>query len=574
MNPLPPAAEPPPNTALRLEIARFRPRLLDALQHYSRARLLRDIAAGITVAFVALPLAMAFAIASGLPPQAGLATAVIAGFLISALGGSAVQIGGPAGAYIVVVYAIVERYGIPNLLIATLMAGGILFLMGLFKLGALVRFVPVAVVIGFTNGIAVLIALSQVKDFLGLRVDNLPADFFGKLNGIFTYAHTANPAAIALASSCLALIVAWQFAMPTLAGGQQLRGKLTVIPGTIVALVAATVATVLLELPVDTIGSRFGGVPQALPSFALPAFSWETVKTLLPPAMTIAALGAIESLLCARVADNQMQARGKDKHDPNQELMAQGLANAIMPFFGGMPATGTIARTVTNIKSGATSPVAGMVHALVLFIILLAAAPLANHIPLAALAAILMYVAWNMGQWHEFPRLKQFKLTYRLVLVGTFLLTVIFDLTVAVQVGLVLACVIFIYRISSLTHIEPADQHAYPVLRERYGQVRAWRLYGALFFGAVHHIEALAEHLPREALILDFKNVLYVDSTGLESLKALHAACAAAGVRLLICGLHGQPHDMLARGGLLEDLGADNIASDLAGATGALAGQD
>ncbi|MGL4574236.1 MAG: SulP family inorganic anion transporter, partial [Burkholderiaceae bacterium] len=325
MNPSTPDSEP----KTRIELARFRPRLLDALADYHRSRFAKDVIAGITVGIVALPLAMAFAIASGLPPQAGLITAVIAGFLISALGGSPVQIGGPAGAYIVIVYGIVERYGVPNLLIATAMAGVLLFLMGLLRLGALVRFVPVAVIIGFTNGIAVLIALSQVKDFFGLRVDNLPADFFGKLAGIWAYAHTANLYALALAAGSLALIVLWQWLMPSLTGPSALRGKLTIIPGTIVALIAATAVAALLELPVDTIGNRFGGVPQALPVFTLPAFTWDTVKILLPPAVTIAVLGAIESLLCARVADTQLGAQGKAKHDPNQELMAQGIANTV-----------------------------------------------------------------------------------------------------------------------------------------------------------------------------------------------------------------------------------------------------
>jgi SulP family sulfate permease len=264
------------------------------------------------------------------------------------------------------------------------------------------------------------------------------------------------------------------------------------------------------------------------------------------------------------VADNQLGAQGKAKHDPNQELMAQGIANAVTPFFGGMPATGTIARTVTNIKSGASSPVAGIVHALALLAIMLLAAPLANHIPLAALAAILVYVAWNMGQWHEFPRLRQFRLPYRVVLVGTFLLTVIFDLTVAVQVGLMLACLVFIYRISSLTHVDAADQQAHPLLRERFGEVRAWRLYGALFFGTVNRIEELGERLPSQVLILDFKNVLYIDTTGEDSIEQLYARCTTAGVRLIMCGLQEQPLDMLSRSGLLGKLPTQDIADDLA----------
>jgi SulP family sulfate permease len=357
----------------------FKPRLLTSLNGYTRDRFTRDVGAGLTVGVVALPLAMAFAIASGLKPEAGIFTAIIAGLLISLLGGSPVQIGGPAGAFIVIVYGIVERFGLANLIIATAMSGVLLFLMGLFKLGTLIRFIPIAVVIGFTNGIAVLIALSQVKDFLGLQVTSMPADFFGMLSTLGSALHTFNPAAFAVALASLAIIVIWQFFMPKIGSGIQFTGKLTPIPGSIVALVLATLAVWLLNLKVDTIGSRFGGIPAGLPSFAWPAFSWESAKFLLIPTVTLALLGAIESLLCARVADGMID----DRHNPNQELMAQGIANFVTPFFGGMPATGTIARTVTNIKSGATSPVAGMVHAATLLVVILVAAPLASHIPLA-----------------------------------------------------------------------------------------------------------------------------------------------------------------------------------------------
>jgi SulP family sulfate permease len=541
----------------------FRPRLLDELSSYSRARFIKDLGAGVTVAMVALPLAMAFAIGSGLPPQAGIFTAVIAGFLISALGGSRVQIGGPAGAFVVIVYGIVERYGVSNLIIATVISGFGLFALGALRLGGLIRFIPLGVVIGFTNGIAVLIALSQVKDFLGLSIAKMPADFFSQIGLIFTHLHTVNGHAVAIALMSLAIVVGWTWLLPGFAKHENFHGKLTMIPGTVVALAAATAVTAWLSLPVETIGSKFGGIPQALPAFALPQFSWESSKTLFAPIMTLTVLGAIESLLCARVADAQMNAQGKQRHNPNQELMAQGVANIITPFFGGMPATGTIARTVTNLKSGATSPVAGIVHALALLLIILAAAPLANHVPLAGLAAILMYVAWNMGEWHEFARLRQFRLPYRVVLVGTFLLTVIFDLTVAVQVGLMLACLVFIYRISSLTRVDAADQQTYPLLRERFGEVRAWRLYGALFFGTVNRIEELGERLPSKALILDFKNVLYIDSTGADSIEQLYASCTAAGVRLMMCGLREQPLDMLTRSSLLAKLPVQDITEDL-----------
>jgi SulP family sulfate permease len=538
-------------------VLRFRPRLLDSLQGYSSYRFSKDLAAGATVAVVALPLAMAFAIASGLPPQAGIFTAIIAGFLISALGGSTVQIGGPAGAYIVIVYGIVERYGVANLIIATAMSGMLLFAMGALKLGGLIRFIPIAVVIGFTNGIAVLIGVSQIKDFLGLAVANVPADFFAKIQTIAKYLPTTNFYAVGLGCGGLGLIFFWQKLMPRVAPKMQFTGKLTAIPGTIVALVVLTILVAVLQLPVETIGSRFGGIPQALPAFTLPDFSWATAKLLFIPTITIALLGAIESLLCARVADGMMDVA---KHDPNQELMAQGVANIITPFFGGMPATGTMARTVTNIKSGATSPIAGMLHAVILLLIIVIAAPLANSIPLAVLASILMFGAWNMGEWREFTRLRHFKLTYRMILIGTFLLTVIFDLTMAVEVGLVIACGTFIYRISSLTHVTVATEIDYPVLEGKSGEIAAYRLYGALFFGTVNRIEQLSENLPSQALVLDFKNLLYMDSSGLDTMRMLLSGCKKTGVRLVVCGLSGQPLEMVKCGGLLASLGVENVA--------------
>ncbi|MFN3496626.1 MAG: SulP family inorganic anion transporter, partial [Hydrogenophaga sp.] len=383
-------------------LAPFRPRLVQDLKGYNRDKLARDMGAGATVGIVALPLAMAFAIASGLKPEAGLWTAIIAGFLISALGGTSVQIGGPAGAFIVIVYGIVERYGVANLLIATASAGVLLFLLGLFRLGTLVRYVPVSVVIGFTNGIAVLIALSQVRDLLGLDIAKMPADFFNQIGTLASHIGSLNPYALGLGVVCVIGLFIW----PRLwAVDSQFRRQLDKIetvsalratsrvPAPVVALVTLSLLAWGLSLPVETIGSRFGGIPQGTPTFALPDFSWETVRLLVTPTLTIALLGAIESLLCARVAD---QLGDAPKHDPNQELMAQGIANTVVPFFGGMPATGTIARTVTNIRSGAVSPVAGMVHAGTLALVVLLAAPLATHIPLAVLAGVLLFVAWNM----------------------------------------------------------------------------------------------------------------------------------------------------------------------------------
>ncbi|MCZ2105084.1 MAG: STAS domain-containing protein [Burkholderiales bacterium] len=521
----------------------FRPRTLDALKGYDRARLIADIGAGLTVAVVALPLAMAFAIASGLKPEAGIFTTIIAGFLVALLGGSRVQIGGPAGAFIVIVYGIVQQYGVANLIIATALSGVMLFVMGLFKLGTLVRYIPVSVITGFTNGIAVLIALSQIKDFLGLSITDMPADFFGILGAVGAHLHTLNGWALAIALGSLAVIVTWQHFLPSLGARAPFSGKLTTVPGAIVALVLATTLVALFGVPVETIGSRFGGIPAALPAFALPAFSWESARFLLMPAITLALLGAIESLLCARVADGMIG----DRHDPNQELMAQGIANAVVPFLGGMPATGTIARTVTNVKSGATSPVAGMVHALVLLVVILIAAPLASSIPLACLAAILMHVAWNMGQWRAFAHLRRFRAPYGTTLLAVFLLTVVFDLTVAVQVGIFAACATFIYRMSRLTRAEPV---ALPEPDGVAGEVRAWRIAGALFFGSTTALETLQDALPTRALVLDLASVVYMDTTGAATLGALLQTCSDRGVRVLIAGLGGQPLEMAERSGL------------------------
>ena len=537
----------------------FQPKIRVALQGYTRQRFLRDVGAGLTVGVVALPLAMAFAIASGLKPEAGLFTAIIAGLLVSLLGGSRVQIGGPAGAFIVIVYGIVERYGLANLIIATAMSGVILFAMGFFRMGTLIRFIPVAVVIGFTNGIAVLIALSQVKDFLGLRVTAMPADFFGILSTLQHALPTINLQATAVATLCLGGIVLWRVAMPRLGVRHPWASRLTVVPGSVVVLVLATVGVSLLKLPVETIGSRFGGIPSALPALQWPAFSWASARFLFIPAVTLALLGAIESLLCARVADGMIG----DRHNPNQELMAQGIANFVTPFFGGMPATGTIARTGTNVKSGASSPIAGIVHSVTLLLIVLLAAPLAQDIPLAAMAAILMFVAWNMGEWREFLHLRQFRLPYRVTLLAVFFLTVVFDLTVAVEVGLVAACITFIYRISSLSRCEAVDLSSHPALTGPDRDIAGYRLYGALFFGAVKLVEDLQDRLPRDALVLDLKNVIYIDSSGADTLNDLARTCTRVGVRLLVCGLSHQPLDIARRSGFVYLVGAGHLYPDL-----------
>ncbi len=548
---------------LPTQFHRFRPRLADTLKGYTRPALMADIGAGLTVGVVALPLAMAFAIASGVKPEQGLFTAIIAGLLISALGGSNVQIGGPAGAFIVIVYGIVERYGLTNLLISTAMAGVLLLLMGLFKLGALVRYVPVAIVIGFTNGIAVLIGLSQVKDFFGLDTPKLPGDFFAQLSVLGAHAHSANPWAVLIACSSLALVVFWpkSYTMPmdAVGLGPRLRRWSSHLPGTIVALVLATLAVSLFQLPVETIGTRFGGIPQGLPELALPPFSWATAKQLLIPTLTIALLGAVESLLCARVADNMTP---YPRHDPNQELMAQGVANMISPLFGGLPATGTIARTVTNVRAGARSPVAGIVHALCILLVVLAAAPLAMNVPLAALAGILAFVAWNMGEWREFVRLRQFSLQYRTILIGTFLLTVIFDLTVAVEVGLVLACAFFIYRMSSLFKVQPLAPAGLPA------GMQVLELFGALFFGAVGKIEQIPAQLPpaTQVLVLDMHRLVSMDTSGLDALEQLHRTLQRKGQRLLLAAVNEQPLSLMRRSGFASRLGEAHIVPTVAAA--------
>ncbi|MBL8350515.1 MAG: STAS domain-containing protein [Burkholderiaceae bacterium] len=558
---------------LPVTIHRFRPRLLDALTDYSRPRFLADVGAGLTVGIVALPLAMAFAIASGVKPEAGIFTAIIAGLLISALGGSQVQIGGPAGAFIVIVYGIVERYGLANLLIATSLAGVLLVLMGLLKLGALVRYIPVSIVIGFTNGIAVLIGLSQLKDLLGLNIEKMPGDFFAQIEVLATNLHSFNPAAFGIGLACLALVVLWpkSYTMPVAPKGvlPHLRRWAAHVPGTVVVLVLATLAVVVLKLPVETIGSRFGGIPQALPAFTLPEFSWATAKQLVIPTITIALLGAIESLLCARVADNM--APQHRRHDPNQELMAQGVANLVTPFFGGIPATGTIARTVTNVRAGAGTPIAGIVHALTLLAIVLAAAPLAEHVPLAALAGILLFVAWNMGEWREFARLKRFLLPYRTTLLGTFVMTVVFDLTVAVEVGLLLACGFFIYRMSTLFSVKPHPGHS--AEGDLPPGVAVFELFGSLFFGAVGKIEALPGQLGADTrcVVLEMHRLISMDTSGIDALEQLHRTLARQDVALVLANVNPQPLGLIRRSGFEAELGPENIVPNVEAAVQAAA---
>jgi sulfate permease, SulP family len=534
-----------------LRLHPFRPRLLACWREAGW----QDVGAGLTVGVVALPLAMAFAMASGLPPASGLITAIVAGCLTSLLGGSNVQIGGPAGAFIVVVYGIVERHGVAGLLLSTLMAGGLLFAMGLLRLGALVRYVPVSIVIGFTNGIAVLIALSQLRDLFGLQVPGkMPADFFAQIATLVQHAASWNPHALLLGGLCVAGLALWPHLFgartplpPDLVRHRAVR-SVSRLPGPVVALLTLTLLAWAAGWPVETIGSRFGSIPNTMPLPQWPALNWEAAKQLVTPTLTIALLGAIESLLCARVADKL--APDLPRHDPNQELMAQGIANIASPLMGGMPATGTIARTVTNIRTGARTPLAGIVHAGVVLAVMLLAAPLALHIPLAVLAGLLMFIAWNMGEWHEFARLRHFSVPYRTVLLGTFTLTVVFDLTVAVEIGLVLACVFFIFRMGQLFKVSAVNS---PLPEGS----QAFTLYGSLFFGSVGKVEALADQVRPDtrSVVLDLQRLVQLDTSGLEALRQLHQGLQRRGVTLLLAEVNEQPLSLMRRSGFAAELG-------------------
>ena len=565
---------------------RFRPKLVVCLQEgYSRVDFRGDLAAGITVGVVALPLAMAFAIASGVPPQAGIFTAIIAGFLISLLGGSRVQIGGPTGAFIVIVYAIVVQYGIANLIVCTIAAGVLLLAMGITRMGSLIRFIPVSIVIGFTNGIAILILLSQLKDFLGLDIA-MPEEFFTRIRVIATNAHHVDPATVIVSSLCLFVLWFWPKSITTTgqalededhvgaaprAGGdghvpmrdraflnttRRGRAVMSRLPGPIVVLILASVMVGLLEVNIETVGTRFGGIPQSLPTFAWPDISLETLRKLLAPTITIALLGAIESLLSARVADVQID----DRHDPNQELMAQGIANIVAPFFGGIPATGAIARTATNVRAGGRTPIAGMIHAVTLLLIVLIAAPLAQYIPLAALSAVLIMVALNMGDWHAFRDLARYSIPYRTVLLATFFITVVFDLTLAVEIGLVLASLLFIYRMSTLTQVEPIRLDEVPPA------IAAFKVFGALFFGSVGRLEPLLDPVrtPANIIILEMHQMISIDNTGLETLESLQRSLAKRGGQLILCGLNRNPATQVARTGFAATLGEANVVPHLA----------
>jgi SulP family sulfate permease len=530
----------------------FRPKLLDTFKQYSGQDFTADLIAGLTVGIVALPLAMAFAIASGVPPQAGIFTAVIAGFLISSLGGTKVCIGGPTGAFIVILYGIGVKYGLENLAICTVMAGVILLVMGVARLGTMIKYIPYPVTMGFTSGIAVLIFSTQIKDFFGLKVDKVPSEFIEKMKLLAEHFSTLQWPTMTLAGASIAIILLWP-------KNWQRR-----VPGSIVALVLGTVAVALFNLPVETIGSKFGGIPQGLPIPQVPSLSWENIQRFIQPAFTIALLAAIESLLCAVVADGMVD----DRHDSNQELMAQGLANIVSPLFGGIAATSAIARTATNIKSGARSPVAGMIHALTLLVIILAGAPLARFIPLAVLSAVLVNVAIHMGEWHNFGRLPRWPRSDAVVFLAAFALTVIIDLTVAVEIGMVLAAILFIKRASETTQITAVDEstetegsHHSLVGKEIPKGVMVYRIFGAFFFGAADKLESALKRLKQEpeVLILRMRKVLAMDATGLNALEDLYERLHRKGKHIVLSGPHTQPLLVMENAGFLDRIGRENV---------------
>ena len=540
----------------------FRPYLFKTLRGYTRRDLIADITAGVTVGIVALPLAMAFAIASGVRPEVGLFTAIIAGFLISALGGSCVQIGGPTGAFVAIVYSIVVTYGLGNLLICTVMAGLMLIVMGLTRMGSMIRYIPYPITTGFTSGIAVLIFSTQIKDFFGLKIEKVPAEFVARLITLAENAATVHWPTVALAVVSLAIIIAWP----------KQWGR--VIPGSIVAMVMGTLAVILLHLPVETIGSKFGGIPSGLPAFHAPKLAWSNIQHLFQPAITIALLAAIESLLSAVVADGMIG----DRHDSNQELIAQGIANVVCPFFGGIPATGAIARTATNIRNGARTPIAGMMHAVTLLIIVLVAAPLAKFVPLATLSAVLMLVAYNMGEWHELKRLTKLPRSDAAMLVVVMGLTVFVDLTVAVQLGMILAAVIFIKRVSDNTFVSRVDerteteglQHSI-IGKDVPEEVLVYRLFGAFLFGATEKLEqAMREeklmrppgHEPR-VLILRLRKIIAMDATGLHAMEQLLNDLRAQGMALVLSGTQAQPWKVMERSGFLDRVGRENVCPNI-----------
>jgi len=540
------------------------PKIVTCLRSYTRQQLVTDLTAGVVVGIVALPLAMAFAIASGLPPERGLYTAIVAGFLISALGGSRVQIGGPTGAFVVIVFDIVQRYGVSGLTTCTIMAGFILIVLGLGRLGGVIKYIPFPVITGFTSGIAIIIFSSQVKDLLGLTTGPLPGDLLGRWAEYANHLDTINWSAVGIAGLCLAIIVFWPKAWQRL-------------PGSVVAMVVATVLVSVLGLHVETIGSRFGGIPATLPPLTWPSMSLARIRELTGPATTIALLAGIESLLSAVVADGMTGFR----HRSNMELVAQGIANMVCPLFGGIPATGAIARTATNIRNGASTPVAGIVHALTLFGIMLLFGRWASMVPMSCLAAVLVVVAYNMSEWRTFRALLRAPRADVIVLLTTFGLTVVFDLTLAVQIGVVLAAFLFMKRMAEVTRIgkitrqlsqlqyhwddQPDLERQVIAKRQIPDGVHVYEVNGPFFFGAADKLREVMKVVEGAArvLILRMRHVPVLDATGLHALEEFRLSCARAGTVLILAGVHSQPLEALRQSSYLERIGPENVARNI-----------
>ncbi len=531
------------------------PKSVLLLRHYNFEKFTADLIAGVTVGLVALPLAMAFAIASGVPPQSGIYCAIVTGFLISALGGSKTQIGGPTGAFVVVVLGIISKYGIDGLFTCTMLAGVLLILMGITGLGALVKYFPRPVVVGFTNGIAILIASTQIRDFFGLRMEHVPGDFFHRMGAIAENFHTLNPVATILASASLLVMILCLRLFKR-------------IPGAILVCFGATAVVTFFHLSVETIGTRFGGIPSGLPHLSIPALKPSLLLHLLSPAVTVAMLGAIESLMSAVVSDRMSH----DKHNPNVELIAQGIANFLSPVFGGLPATGAIARTATNVRAGAKSPVAGMIHALTLLAIILFAAPLVKNLPLAALAAILFMVAYNMGDWGEIPEILKLSKADITVWALTVFLTVFADLTLAVEVGMILAAFTFIRKISMTTtvskvtddYIEDGRAH---ILQDKdipeYAAV--FRIHGPFLFGVTDKISIISDNLDSlpSIVILRLRNMTAIDATGIAALQELVTLLHEHNRHVLMCGARPQPEALMREADFERFLGAENMCANI-----------
>lgn len=540
----------------RIDWSRWLPKSVEALKNYSRVDLAADLTAGLTVGLVALPLAMAFGIASGVTPQAGIYTAVIAGFIISALGGSRTQIGGPTGAFVVVIAAIIAKHGLSGLLMVTMMAGVILLFLGITGLGNAVKFIPRPVIIGFTNGIAVLIASTQLKDFLGIRSTGpVPSEFLERMRYIGEHLGGVDPITMLLALSSLLVILT----VPRLTKR---------VPGSIVALIGATIIVGLSGLPVETIGSKFGGIPTGLPKLQVPDLRFDLILPLLPAALTVALLAAIESLLSAVVADSM----SGDRHNSNVELIAQGVANLTVPLFGGIPVTGAIARTATNIRSGARSPVSGMIHALTLLAIILFAAPLARFIPLGTLAAVLFVVAYNMGEWRELPMIMRLEMRDIAVWIITFILTVAADLTVAVEVGITLAALLYIHQVTRTTVVAPLTEDALDKGRAHIVQdqeiphyVSMFHIQGPLLFGVAEKLSQLANDLDslKPVVILRLRYMTAIDATGLYAIEQFSERLRDSGRSLIICGTRGQPKKLIYTSAIPRILGPRNLMPNI-----------